>query len=95
MKEITTNLLENLSALQGRGQNQKQVPQNFMKLFDVDDVSLTSQLMTSNRKNNVASEIIINYRVTSLSIVIRNGKIVWKPGPNRPFFLYNLSSENS
>ena len=27
-------------------------------------------------------------------IVIRNGKIVWKHGPNRPFFLYNLSSEN-
>ena len=30
----------------------------------------------------------------SNSIVIRNGKIVWKHGPNRPFFLYNLSSEN-
>ena len=28
------------------------------------------------------------------TIVIRNGKIVWKHGPNRPFFLYNLSSEN-
>ena len=27
-------------------------------------------------------------------IVIRNGKIVWKHGPNRPFFLYNLTSEN-
>ena len=27
-------------------------------------------------------------------IVIRNGKIVWKHGPNRPFFLYNLSSKN-
>ena len=27
-------------------------------------------------------------------IVIRNGKIVWKHGPTRPFFLYNLSSEN-
>ena len=27
-------------------------------------------------------------------IVIGNGKIVWKHGPNRPFFLYNLSSEN-
>ena len=25
---------------------------------------------------------------------LRNGKIVWKHGPNRPFFLYNLSSEN-
>ena len=28
------------------------------------------------------------------TIVIRNGKIVWKHGRNRPFFLYNLSSEN-
>ena len=27
-------------------------------------------------------------------IAIRNGKIVWKHRPNRPFFLYNLSSEN-
>ena len=27
-------------------------------------------------------------------IVIRNGKIARKHGPNRPFFLYNLSSEN-
>ena len=56
MKEITTNLMENLSTLQGRSQNQKQVPQNFMKFFDVDHFSLTSQLMTSNRKSNVASE---------------------------------------
>ena len=29
-----------------------------------------------------------------LIIVIRNGKIVWKHRPNRPCFLYNLSSEN-
>ena len=29
-----------------------------------------------------------------LIIAIRNGKIVWKHGPNQPFFLYNLSSEN-
>ena len=28
-----------------------------------------------------------------LNIVIRNGKIIWKHGPNRPFFLYKLSSE--
>ena len=34
------------------------------------------------------------FRNTSSSIVIRNGKIVWKHGPNRPFLLYNLSSEN-
>ena len=34
-------------------------------------------------------EIMADY-----SIVIRNGKIVWKHGPNGPFFLYNLSSQN-
>ena len=28
------------------------------------------------------------------NVVIRNGKRMWKHGPNRPFFLYNLSSEN-
>ena len=27
------------------------------------------------------------------NIVIRNGKIVWKHGPNQPFVLYNLSSK--
>ena len=31
---------------------------------------------------------------TRLTIVIRNGKVVWKHRPNRPFFLYNLISEN-
>ena len=30
----------------GRSQNLKQVPQNFMKGFNVDDVTLTSELMT-------------------------------------------------
>ena len=30
----------------GRSQNLKQVPQNFMKAFNVDDVTLTSELMT-------------------------------------------------
>ena len=30
----------------GRSKNLKQVPQNFMKAFNVDDVTLTSQLMT-------------------------------------------------
>ena len=29
-----------------------------------------------------------------ISIVIRNGEIVWKHGLNRPFVLYNLSSKN-
>ena len=49
---------------QGRSQNFKQVPQNFMKIFNVDDVTLTSQIMTSYRKINIASEKIINYRFT-------------------------------
>ena len=43
-------------------------------------------------------ELFVNaryiHRYVILSIVIRNGKIVWKHGPNRPFFLYNSSSEN-
>ena len=30
----------------------------------------------------------------SETIVTRNGTIVWKDGPNRPFSLYSLSSEN-
>ena len=37
-----------------RSQNLKQDPQNFMKAFNVDDVTLTSQLMTSYRKINIA-----------------------------------------
>ena len=37
---------------------------------------------------------VMSTRSFALTIVIRNGKIVWKHGPNRPFFLYNLSSEN-
>ena len=48
----------------GRSQNLKQVPQNFMKTFNVDDVTLTSYLMISYRKINSASEKIINYKVT-------------------------------
>ena len=45
----------------------KQVPQNFMKAFNVDDVMLTSQLMMLYRKVNITSENIINYRATSPS----------------------------
>ena len=37
-----------------------------MKGFNVNDVTLTFQLMTSNRKINIAIEKIINYIVTSL-----------------------------
>ena len=33
-------------------------------------------------------------KILNASIVIRNGKIVLKRGQNRPFFLYNLTSEN-
>ena len=45
----------------------KQVPQNFMKAFNVDDITLTSHLMTSYRKINITSKKIVNYRVTSPS----------------------------
>ena len=53
--------------IQGDSQNIKQVSQNFMKALNVDDASLTSQLMTSYRKINITSEKIINYSVTSPS----------------------------
>ena len=52
---------------QGRSENLKQVPQNLMKAFNADNVIMTSQLMTSYRKINIASEKIVNYRVTSPS----------------------------
>ena len=40
---------------------------NFMKTFNIDGVTLTSHLMMSYRKINIASEKIVNYRVTSPS----------------------------
>ena len=46
---------------QGRSQNLKQGPQDFIKTFCVDDVTVTSQLMTPYRKINIASKKIINY----------------------------------
>ena len=52
------------SMKQRRSQNLKQAPQNFVKVFNVDYVILTSQLMTSHNKFNISSE---NYRVTSPS----------------------------
>ena len=58
----------------------KQVPQNFMKAFNVDDIIVTPQLLTSYKKINIVSEKIINYRVTSqshnccqISIIVREG----------------------
>ena len=54
------------TATNGRSQNLKQVPQNFMKVFNVNDIT-QSRLMTSYRKIYIASEKIINYRVTSPS----------------------------
>ena len=44
-----------------RSQNLKQAPQNFMKVFDIDDVTLKSLIMTSYRKINIASEKILCY----------------------------------
>ena len=53
--------------IQGRSQNLKQVPQNFMRTFNVDNVTLAYQLMTLYRKFNIASEKIINNKMTSPS----------------------------
>ena len=36
-----------------------------MKFFNIDEVTLTSKIMISYRKTNIASEKIRNYRVTS------------------------------
>ena len=49
------------------GQNLKQTPENFLKTFNVEEVALTSHLMKTYREINIASEKIINYRVTSPS----------------------------
>ena len=38
--------------------------------------------------------LYVGQAILDISIVIRNEKIVWKHGPNRPFFLCNLSSDN-
>ena len=46
----------NIYIMQGRNHNLKLVPQNFMKNFYVDDVILTSYIMKSYRKINIASE---------------------------------------
>ena len=52
---------KNFARYQGSRKNLKQVPQNFMKTFKVDDVELTSHLMTLFKKINITSEKIINY----------------------------------
>ena len=39
----------------------------YIKVFNVDNVTLKSQIMTSHRKINTTSKKIINYRVTSPS----------------------------
>ena len=56
-----------LSEFQGCRENLTHVSQNFMKVFNIDDVSPTWKLMTSYRKINIASEKIVNDRVTSPS----------------------------
>ena len=64
----TENLaVKKVDTLQRHGKNFKEVPPNFMKDFNVDDVTLTSQLKASHRKINIKGEKMINYRVTSLS----------------------------
>ena len=34
--------------------------------------------------------LVLGYQCLGICMVIRNGMIVWKHGPNRSFFLYNL-----
>ena len=43
---------------------------------------------------NTLDELSSRICVPNKNIVIRNGNIIWKHGPNRPFFIYKLSSEN-
>ena len=43
---------------------------------------------------NTAFGYVTEVPTVNITIVIRNAKIAWKHGPNRPLFLYNLSSEN-
>ena len=46
----------------------KQVPQNFIKVFNVDDVMLTSKLLTSNRKIKIASKEILPLVMTVVNL---------------------------
>ena len=67
LSTLYIEIAHNRKINQGRSQNLKQVLQNFMKTFNVEDVALTSHLMMSYRKINVASETMINDIVTSPS----------------------------
>ena len=49
-KENTYNVQHNFDDMEGRSHNFKKLPQNFMKAFDIDDVTLTPQIMTSYKK---------------------------------------------
>ena len=46
----------------------KQVPQNFIKVFNIDDVMLTSKLLTSNRKIKIASKEILPLVMTVVNL---------------------------
>ena len=52
---------------QRRSQNSKQVPQNFMKVFNIDGAASVLRLMTSYRRLDIASEKEVNWRVASLT----------------------------
>ena len=46
----------------------KQAPQNFIKVFNVDDFMLTSKLLTSNRKIKIASKEILPLEMTVVKL---------------------------
>ena len=67
---------------QGQSQKSTQVPQSFMKAFKVDDVI---------QEINIASETIINYRVTSPSN--HSLRKTWNFGYNTFFFFLRSPSK--
>ena len=54
-KENTNYVQHNFDDMEGRCHSLKKVTQNFMKAFDIDDVTLTLQLMTSYKKIDLTS----------------------------------------
>ena len=56
----SSNCIQYFLSFHGCSENLKKVRQNFMKIFNVRDVTLTSYIMTSCRKINIASERMVN-----------------------------------
>ena len=53
-----------------------------------------SFVVTRSHSFSLAVPLVVPLVFIRCTIVIRNGEIVWKHRPSRPFFRYNLSSEN-